>query len=131
MSTAVLDQPLSRTGRPCASAREATRAFLARATRVRAPAQSASTDNVLLVVAELVANAIRHTNGPCALRLELLGDSIDVCVADHSPRPPEPRTPRTDGTGGWGWFLLDRLASHVRVRPGPDGGKIVCARLPW
>ncbi|MFD3872856.1 hypothetical protein [Streptomyces sp. NPDC058623] len=55
---------------------------------------------MLLVVAELVANAIRHTAGPCALHLELLDHSIDVCVAD--PQPPQPRTPRTDGTGGLG-----------------------------
>ncbi|MGW5851780.1 ATP-binding protein [Streptomyces sp. NPDC055254] len=117
--------------RPVAAARDATRAFLARATHLRAPATNESTDNVLLVVAELVANAIRHTGGPCALHLELLDGSIDVCVTDHSPEPPLPRTPGTDGTGGWGWFMIKRLATHIRVNPAPEGGKTICAALPW
>ncbi len=128
---AVLDQPLSRMNRPSAAARDATRAFLARASRLRAPAKDGSVDNVLLVVSELVANAIRHTEGPCALHLELLGDSIDVCVADRSPRSPAPRTPSADGTGGWGWFMIKRLATHIRIKPVPEGGKTICAALPW
>ncbi|MEU9107718.1 ATP-binding protein [Streptomyces xanthophaeus] len=131
MTTAVLDQSLSRTGWPGAAAREATRAFLARAARLRAPAKDGSMDDVLLVVAELVANAIRHTDGPSSLHLELLDDAVDVCVSDRSPRPPEPRTPRTDGTGGWGWFMIQRLATHIRIRPADGGGKIICAELPW
>ncbi|WP_411104920.1 ATP-binding protein [Streptomyces sp. cmx-4-9] len=131
MSTAVLDQPLSRMNRPGAAARDATRAFLARAARLRAPSQDESTDNVLLVVAELVANAIRHTVGPCTLHLELLDGSIDVCVTDDSPQPPRPRTPGTDGSGGWGWFMIKRLATRIRIKPVPDGGKTICAELPW
>ncbi|MFC9819645.1 ATP-binding protein [Streptomyces erythrochromogenes] len=131
VTTTVLDQSLSRTGWPGAAAREATRAFLARAARLRAPAKDVSMDDVLLVVAELVANAIRHTDGPSSLHLELLDDAVDVCVADPSPRPPQPRTPRTDGTGGWGWFMVQRLATHIRIRPAAGGGKIICAELPW
>ncbi|MEU8843103.1 ATP-binding protein [Streptomyces roseus] len=131
MSTAVLDQPLSRTAQPAASARDAARAFLARAGRLRAPAGNESVDNVLLVVTELVTNAIRHTVGPCALHLELLDHSVDVCVTDRSPEPPRPRTPGTGGTGGWGWFLVKRLATHIRVKPLPEGGKTICAELPW
>ncbi|MFD3325418.1 ATP-binding protein [Streptomyces sp. NPDC058701] len=131
MSAAVLDQPLSRMNQPGAAARDATRAFLARATRLRAPAKDESADSVLLVAAELVANAIRHTVGPCALHLELLDGSIDVCVTDHSPQPPRPRTPSTDGAGGWGWFLVKRLATHIRIKPTPGGGKSICAAIPW
>ncbi|WP_107051866.1 anti-sigma regulatory factor [Streptomyces sp. NRRL S-104] len=131
VTTAVLDQSLSRTGWPGAAAREATRAFLARAARLRAPTRDGSMDDVLLVVAELVANATRHTDGPSSLHLELLDDAVDVCVCDPSPRPPEPRTPRTDGSGGWGWFMIQRLATHIRIGPAVGGGKIICAKLPW
>ncbi|MFI7360403.1 ATP-binding protein [Streptomyces avidinii] len=131
MNAVVLDQPLTRMNRPSAAGRDATRAFLARATRLRAPAKDESTDNVLLVVAELVANAIRHTVGPCALHLELLDGSIDVCVTDLSPQPPRPRTPSTDGAGGWGWFMIKRLATRIRIKAVPEGGKTICAELPW
>ncbi|MFF4392255.1 ATP-binding protein [Streptomyces sp. NPDC001552] len=131
MTTAVLDQALSCTDWPGASARDATRDFLARAARLRAPAKDGSMDDVLLVVAELVANAIRHTDGPSSLHLELLDDAVDVCVSDPSPRHPEPRTPRTDGTGGWGWFMIQSLATHIHIRPAVGGGKIICAELPW
>ncbi|MFD3719817.1 ATP-binding protein [Streptomyces sp. NPDC058674] len=117
--------------RPAASARDATRAFLARAVRLRAPAKVGSMDDVLLVVAELVANAIRHTDGPSALHLELLDDSVDVCVTDQSPRLPQLRTPLTDGTGGWGWFVVKRLATRIHIKAMPDGGKTICAALPW
>ncbi|MFD3697983.1 ATP-binding protein [Streptomyces sp. NPDC058646] len=114
-----------------AAARDATRAFLARAARLRAPGKDESTDNVLLVVSELVANAIRHTVGPCALHLELIEGSIDVCVTDHSPQRPRPRAPGTDGSGGWGWFMINRLATRIRINPVPEGGKTICAALPW
>ncbi|OEJ35274.1 ATP-binding protein [Streptomyces subrutilus] len=131
MSTVVLDQPLSRAAQPSTSARAATRAFLARIARLRAPAQVGSMDAVLLVVSELVTNAIRHTDGPGALRLKLLDHSIDVCVTDRSPQHPQPRTPSTDGAGGWGWHLIKRLATHTRIKPMPEGGKTICAELPW
>ncbi|MEU4359799.1 ATP-binding protein [Streptomyces virginiae] len=131
MSTAVLDQPLSRAAQPSASARAATRAFLARAARLRAPAEVGSIDAVLLVVSELVTNAVRHTDGPCTLRLKLLDHSIDVRVTDRSPQHPQPRTPSTQGTGGWGWPLIKRLATHIRIKPMPEGGKTISAELPW
>ncbi len=88
-------------------------------------------DAVLLVVAELVANAVRHTDGPCTLHLELLDHSINVCVADLSPQPPLPRAPAMDGTGGWGWFLVKHLATRIRITAVPEGGKTICAELPW
>ncbi|MFD3547905.1 ATP-binding protein [Streptomyces sp. NPDC058655] len=69
--------------------------------------------------------------GPCALHLELLDHSIDVCATDRSPQPPRPRTPSTEGAGGWGWFLVKRLATRIRIKPGPEGGKTICAELPW
>ncbi|MFD3533392.1 ATP-binding protein [Streptomyces sp. NPDC058664] len=117
--------------RPAASARDATRAFLAGASRLRAPAKAGSMDDVLLVVAELVANAVRHTDGPSVLHLELMDDSVDVCVTDQSPRLPQLSTPRTDGTGGWGWFVIKRLATRIHIKPMPEGGKTICAALPW
>ncbi|WP_037808407.1 ATP-binding protein [Streptomyces sp. NRRL F-2580] len=114
-----------------AAAREATRAFLRQAAHARPPAGPASADIVLLVVSELVSNAIRHTDGPCTLHLALQGESVDVRVTDTSPHPPEPRAPHTEGTGGWGWLLVDQLTTNVHIEPAPGGGKTICARIPW
>lgn len=127
----VLDQPVLRTGQPATSAREATRGFLHHAARVRPPTRPESSDVVLLVVAELVTNAIRHTDGPCVLHLELHDDHIEIRVTDTSPRPPTPRPPHTDGTGGWGWQLINHLTTHTHTEPTPDGGKTIYAHTPW
>ncbi|MFE4257890.1 ATP-binding protein [Streptomyces sp. NPDC056883] len=127
----VLDQPVPRTGQPTTSARQATRGFLHGAARIRAPALPESPDVVLLVVAELVSNAIRHTDGPCTLHLELHEDHIEIRVTDSDPHPPRPRPPHTDGTGGWGWLLINHLTTHTHTEPTPDGGKTICAHTPW
>ncbi|MGP3689665.1 ATP-binding protein [Streptomyces sp. IBSNAI002] len=131
MPAPVLDQPVPRAGQPAKAARDATRAFLSRAAQVRPPVRSSNADSVLLVVSELVTNALRYTRGPCALRLELHGDHLEICVTDTSPCPPRPRPPHTDGTGGWGWLLISHLTTHVRIEPTPEGGKAICARSPW
>ncbi|MFG2749489.1 ATP-binding protein [Streptomyces xanthophaeus] len=131
MDAPVLDRPLPRSGQPTTVARDATRAFLHRAGRVRPPTQSGNDDAVLLVVGELVANAIRHTRGPASLPLELNGDHIDIRVTDTSPDPPQPRPPHLDGTGGWGWRLIDHLSTDVHIERTPEGGKTICVRAPW
>ncbi|MFD9338330.1 ATP-binding protein [Streptomyces sp. NPDC060028] len=127
----VLDRPVPRTGRPATTARGATHDFLHHAAQVRAPARPEYTDAVVLVVTELVTNAIRHTDGPAALHLELLDDHIEIRVTDTSPHPPAPRTPQTDGSGGYGWHLIDRLTTYTHTEPAPDGGKTVCVHAPW
>ncbi|MEJ8641644.1 ATP-binding protein [Streptomyces sp. MS1.HAVA.3] len=48
---------------------------------------------MLLIVAELVTNAIRHTDGPCTLHLELHDDHIEIQVTDTSPTHPNPAHP--------------------------------------
>ncbi|WP_405681003.1 ATP-binding protein [Streptomyces sp. NBC_00868] len=131
MQTPVLDQCLPPVDGAAASAREATRVFLTHAARARPPTHPGSADIVLLVVGELVANAIRHTNGPCTLHLALDGGHIDIGVADTSPDPPQPRPPHTEGTGGWGWILINHLATNVRIEPAPGGGKTIHTRIPW
>lgn len=45
--------------------------------------------NVVLIVSELVTNAIRHTREPCTLKLTLHGSRLDVAVADHGETLPE------------------------------------------
>ncbi|MGW6689988.1 ATP-binding protein [Streptomyces sp. NPDC054961] len=127
----VLDQSVPRTGQPTATARDATRSFLRRAAQTRAPTHPENTDAVLLIVAELISNAIRHTDGPCTLHLELHEDHVEIRVTDTSPYPPQTRPPHTDGTGGWGWQLIDYLTTHTHTQPTPGGGKTIYADTPW
>lgn len=131
MTPPVLDRALPRMRETAAAAREATRAFLQQAAQAHPPTGPTSADAVLLVVSELVSNAIRHTDGPCTLHLALQGESIHIQVTDTSPHPPEPRAPHTEGTGGWGWLLINQLTTDLHIEPASSGGKTICARIPW
>ncbi|MCM2416808.1 ATP-binding protein [Streptomyces sp. RKAG293] len=108
-----------------AAARDAASAFLH---GHAPPAHPTFHDDVLLVVSELVTNAVRHAPGPLTLRLALLCDRIEITVRDTDPRSPAPRTP--DPTGGRGWPIIQSLACDVRVIPDHDG-KTVHAELAW
>ncbi|MGW7342761.1 hypothetical protein [Streptomyces sp. NPDC054854] len=57
--------------------------------------------------------------------------SVDVRVADTGWQRPQPRPPHTDGTGGWGGILINHLATYVHIELAPEGGKVMCAHIPW
>jgi anti-sigma regulatory factor (Ser/Thr protein kinase) len=114
-----------------ARARDAADAFLTALARTTPPARQQTRDDVLLVVSELVTNAVRHTPGPFTLCLIPASDGVRITVRDTSTTPPRPRTPDVDGgAGGFGWPIVQRLAHHVEVRLRP-GGKEIHAVLPW
>lgn len=111
-----------------ADARDSAAGFLAR----HAPhAPAAFRTNMLLVVSELVTNAVRHAPGPLTLRLAPAADGLDVCVEDGSPDPPRARAPDPcHGTGGFGWPIVQSLASRVYSVPSRSG-KAIHAVLVW
>ncbi|MCF3172343.1 ATP-binding protein [Streptomyces sioyaensis] len=86
---------------------------------------------VILVVSELVTNAVRHAGGEsCTLRLLADPASIVVSVGDASPVLPRPRTPDVTGEGGgFGWSMVCRIATTVEVSRGSQG-KTVTATIP-
>ncbi|AYV32048.1 ATP-binding protein [Streptomyces sp. CJ_13] len=129
MTTMSAERTALRSLSAVAQARQAARAFLeALGQPAISPDQA---DTVVLVVSELVTNALRHGGGAYTLRLAAHPGTIEVAVEDPSPRPPRMRTPDlVDGTGGFGWHMVNDLAHHVVVTPGPEGGKTVCAFLP-
>ncbi|MEU3065065.1 ATP-binding protein [Streptomyces subrutilus] len=110
-----------------AEARESARRFL----EDLLPAVAAGVaEKVVMVVSELVTNALRHGGGAYTLHLSGHPDTIEVAVGDLSPRMPRMRTPDlVDGTGGFGWRMVNDLAHHVVVTPGPQAGKTVRAFL--
>ncbi|MGW6689981.1 ATP-binding protein [Streptomyces sp. NPDC054961] len=99
-----------------AAAREAALSFL----RHHAPPGPLTLhDDVVLVVSELVTNAVRHAPGPLVLELALVPGGIGIAVRDTSSRLPHARTP--DLTGGRGWRIIQSLARQVSVVPLRDG----------
>jgi len=86
--------------------------------------------DALVVVAELVSNAIRHAPGPCVLTLSQDGGRLLVSVRDGSASSPTPRPPDLSaGGGGFGWHLVQRLSERVEVHTHGESGKTVTATL--
>ncbi|MGW3041981.1 ATP-binding protein [Kitasatospora sp. NPDC001159] len=88
--------------------------------------------DAVLLVSELVGNALRHAGEPGALLLVRCPGRVRIEVSDSSPRPPLPRRPHgPDGGGGFGLFLLDRIALRWGWRPLGPGKTVWCElRLP-
>ncbi|MCW7940819.1 PAS/PAC sensor protein [Streptomyces hygroscopicus] len=86
-------------------------------------------DMVLLVVSELVTNALVHTDGPVRLDLTLLNHRLRVAVADSSPRTPvKPTSIGWEATGGRGILLVEAVSAMWGTLP-VSGGKQVWADL--
>ncbi|MFF8271382.1 ATP-binding protein [Streptomyces sp. NPDC016562] len=128
MDTTSVSLATVRSAASVADARESTRDFLDRLVR---PLAAETAGTVVLVVSELVTNALRHAGGTCTLNLTAHPDSIEVAVHDPSPQAPLMRTPDLNGgTGGFGWPMVNRLARATSVTRRPSGGKTVRALLP-
>ncbi|MFH0520894.1 ATP-binding protein [Streptomyces sp. M41] len=74
-------------------------------------------ETLILLVSELVTNAVVHTGCPAVLRLSLPGAAqesatVRLEVADRSDRAPVPRCVGEDSTGGRGLALVDGLADR-------------------
>ncbi|MFJ9847645.1 ATP-binding protein [Kitasatospora sp. NPDC101155] len=88
--------------------------------------QLAVSEDVLLMVSELVTNACLHApGGPRELRLNWNGARLRVEVADACPVPPRLRPSVDPGRpGGHGLRVVDRLSRAWGSVP-EDGGKLV------
>ncbi|WP_405828501.1 MULTISPECIES: ATP-binding protein [unclassified Streptomyces] len=95
-----------------------------------------ATDDALLLVSEIVANACLHAGGPTSLVLRCTSDRLRIEVTDGSPAAPrathrsEPSRPGGHGLliverlgRNWGWYPLDGNGKCVWVEIGsPPGG---------
>lgn len=99
-------------------------------------------ETLVLLISELVTNAVVHTGCPAVLRI-LFGsadpaDPVDssgragpagtvrIEVADTSCRPPQPRHAEGGDTGGRGLELVDGLADRWGWQPEGAGKRIWC-----
>ena len=88
-------------------------------------------DTAVLLVSELVTNAIQHVGPDAAetvLRLEYGGSWLRIEVHDASPHGPQPRTPDWLDESGFGLLLVDALADKWGVEQTAQG-KAVWAEL--
>ena len=85
-------------------------------------------DDVLLLVSEMVTNAVRYAAPPVRLEISAGDEDVVVAVCDGSPQPPARHDPPTEAEGGRGMLLVDLLTDDHGVRTDPPG-KAVWARL--
>ncbi|MFC9941858.1 ATP-binding protein [Streptomyces pratensis] len=85
-------------------------------------------DDFLLIVSELVTNAVRHAPGRSTLTLTIASSVLDIAVTDCScvlpaSRPPDLR----DGTGGMGLHIAEDLGARLFTEALPDGKRVHAA----
>jgi anti-sigma regulatory factor (Ser/Thr protein kinase) len=86
-------------------------------------------DDVLLVVTELVNNAVTHAHTPCELRLSISPVTLRIEVIDEGPGTPDPLPPSETRNHGRGLHLVDALTAAWGFEPIETGGKMVWAEL--
>ncbi len=86
-------------------------------------------DTALLVVSELVTNALVHTDGRVRLDLTRIDHRLRVAVADSSPRTPvKPTSIGWEATGGRGILLVEAMSAAWGTVP-VSGGKQVWSEI--
>ncbi|MFF7754609.1 SpoIIE family protein phosphatase [Streptomyces sp. NPDC007971] len=89
----------------------------------------ATMDTALLIVSELVTNALVHTDGQVRLDLTLINHRLRLAVADGSPRTPvKPTNIGWEATGGRGILLVEAVSQAWGTVP-VSGGKQVWADI--
>ncbi|MFF8276869.1 ATP-binding protein [Streptomyces lateritius] len=89
------------------------------------------TDTLVLLISELVTNAVVHTGCPAVLRMLFAASCPDagtvrVEVADASDRPPRQRHAEGEDTNGRGLELVDGLADRWGWQREGAGKSIWC-----
>ena len=105
--------------------------------RQRVPADEELLQGLLLIVSELVTNAVRHAallSPEIAVELAVGPDWVRVAVEDNHPYRPKAVEADSAQTGGRGLLLVKAVTAEAGgmcdVQQTPGGGKVVWAALP-
>jgi anti-sigma regulatory factor (Ser/Thr protein kinase) len=87
-------------------------------------------ESAVLIVSELVTNAVRHASGTSAVEVDLYATRawLRIEIQDGDRSWPRPRIPTRFEESGFGFVLVDALASKWGVRE-TAAGKAVWAEL--
>ncbi|QJY49209.1 ATP-binding protein [Pseudonocardia broussonetiae] len=87
-------------------------------------------DDAVMVVNELVTNAVTHARTGCRVAVQLAGSRLEIAVRDYRRNWTTSGHPATAPRGEWrGLSLVAALSREWGVSPA-DGGKVVWAVLP-
>ncbi|WP_328673695.1 SpoIIE family protein phosphatase [Streptomyces sp. NBC_00322] len=82
-------------------------------------------DTILLIVSELVTNALVHTQGQVRVDFTLAGERLRVAVSDASPRAPvKPSNLNWEATGGRGILLVQAVSAAYGSVPLSSGKQV-------
>jgi anti-sigma regulatory factor (Ser/Thr protein kinase) len=84
-------------------------------------------DDALLLLSELVTNAVRYARAPIEARVRLDGTHIVLDVADGATELPVMRPLQPGAATGRGLHLVEMLAEQWGVRPTGGGKAVWCA----
>lgn len=115
--------------RSASTARTLLREALTRqAVRTDAGPWSEAADSGVLMVSELVTNAVRHTLGLLLLEITVSGVMLHIGVVDDAPEHPQPAKYDLTATSGRGLKIVQLLADRWGVVQ-HDGSKTVWFEL--
>lgn len=82
--------------------------------------------DAILVVSELVTNAVMHAESPAAVRLRCDAATLWIGVSDDRPGVLAIREWHRDDKGGLGLRLVEALAQEWHVEPNDHGKTVWC-----
>lgn len=87
-------------------------------------------DEALVVVSELVTNAVVHAQSSCDLRISRRDGAVRIDVRDEGAGSPDPHVAAEEDEHGRGLFLISAMSRAWGVEPADDGvGKSIWAEL--
>jgi anti-sigma regulatory factor (Ser/Thr protein kinase) len=86
-------------------------------------------DRLVLVVSEIVTNAVRHARSLVHLRVVRRHSTVRVEIHDDASAMPRFREPAPDDLDGRGLHLVEALADEWGVTPSVPRGKTVWAQV--
>src|ERR1700709_1877074 len=102
---------------------EARRALAAEIVGVGVSLDRPGVEGAMLVISELVTNAVVHGSTPIRLIVDIDdGSGVSLAVSDTSDEVPVADVPAPGSVGGWGMELVERVSLSWGVLPPPDDG---------